>query len=744
MASLSAQRLSASPLTEAENTSATVKYFLSIQRHFFLASNDSLLKTQSESSSYLDNSLPVDSSNTLPTFSCDTLSPSEVSPSLPAASPPPLTTEQLSDHLRLHVLAHRYIRQGMIPPADLLRRIFSLMEPSVCEYLLKKPSIINALQNPLEGITGRSDVQLRDRLRLLDLLSNPSLYEVLSCFVYLPSETLHKIATERKLLNFREFQKDIRLKVMEKSGQLGRPLQHDFLRPESALSFSDISSLLPLNFCNYFLWDRLNPLNLKTGRLDEKSKQFYPEAIRVSAVRYVFHQREHLDENVPLLAENFFKMKTMRFKSTVPQRATLMQETWKERRLLAHRLAFAASAHISSVELKRQQLREKQQRERMRLLKDNDIVKYMEMVKQTKNKRLHELLESTEVFLKDMGSRVSLQKHSYEASSMNIQETSTQGGDLPKWKETASNSKAISDEKKSIGEKYYKLSHEITEQITQPPILVGGILMPYQLTGLEWLVSLFNNNLHGILADEMGLGKTIQTIALFAYLKEFKNCRGPHLVIVPLSTIPNWATEFQKWCPSINIMQFRGGRLERKVLIKDLRRTNFDVCLTTFDFIIREKGPLSSPPWRYIIVDEGHRMKNVKSKFHMTLNDFRSSHRLLLTGTPLQNNITELWSLLNFLLPKIFSSAEDFEKWFSEPFQGTGLADTGQTMECLNEEEQMLIINRLHSVLRPFLLRRVKTDVLEDLPDKLEFTVRMELSAWQKAYYKQIQERAFR
>lgn len=139
------------------------------------------------------------------------------------------------------------------------------------------------------------------------------------------------------------------------------------------------------------------------------------------------------------------------------------------------------------------------------------------------------------------------------------------------------------------------------------------------------------------------------------------------------------------------------------------------------------------------MVDEGHRMKNAKSKFAQILGlQYTSDHRLLLTGTPLQNNLNELWALLNFLLPKIFHTLDDFEKWFNIPFSKI----PGEQVE-LTEEESLLLINRLHQVLRPFLLRRVKKDVEKELPDKVEFVLKVELSSWQKKLYKDIQDKAY-
>lgn len=216
---------------------------------------------------------------------------------------------------------------------------------------------------------------------------------------------------------------------------------------------------------------------------------------------------------------------------------------------------------------------------------------------------------------------------------------------------------------------YYNITHSVKEDISkQPHLLSGGELKPYQLFGLNWMVSLYNNSLNGILADEMGLGKTIQTISLFAYLIGNKGNEGPYLVVVPLVTIQNWVTEFQKWAPSIRVITYKGKKNERPALAQFLKNEKFHVVITTYEYILNDKSTLCKLDWQYIVVDEGHRVRNTKSKFALTLGQqYQSQHRLLLTGTPLQNNLAELWALLNFLLPKIFSSCDEFKKWFEKP-----------------------------------------------------------------------------
>eukprot|EP00656_Telonema_subtile_P037385 TRINITY_DN4159_c0_g1_i2.p1 TRINITY_DN4159_c0_g1~~TRINITY_DN4159_c0_g1_i2.p1 ORF type:complete len:1134 (-),score=426.22 TRINITY_DN4159_c0_g1_i2:94-3495(-) len=309
--------------------------------------------------------------------------------------------------------------------------------------------------------------------------------------------------------------------------------------------------------------------------------------------------------------------------------------------------------------------------------------------------------------------------------------------------ENGAQGKTALDALKNRKAEYYNIAHGTTEDITaQPTILVGGKLKEYQLQGLKWMVSLYNNNLNGILADEMGLGKTIQTIALLAYLYESKNERGPWLIIVPLSTMSNWSNEFQKWCPELDVVIYKGTPAERKNLMNDkIGEANFHVVLTTYDYSMRDKAQLTKPfkgfrSWKYIIVDEGHRMKNANCKLAQILGtQYTSKNRILLTGTPLQNGIPELWALLNFLLPAIFNSVDNFENWFASP-----LVNTGEKIE-LTEEETILIVNRLHQVLSPFLLRRLKSEVMGQLPEKVEKVIKCDLSGWQKKMYQQIKHR---
>ncbi|KAF7146167.1 hypothetical protein RHSIM_Rhsim04G0217800 [Rhododendron simsii] len=253
------------------------------------------------------------------------------------------------------------------------------------------------------------------------------------------------------------------------------------------------------------------------------------------------------------------------------------------------------------------------------------------------------------------------------------------------------------------------------------PSCIQGKMRDYQLAGLNWLIRLYENGINGILADEMGLGKTLQTISLLGYLHEFRGITGPHMVVAPKSTLGNWMNEIKRFCPILRAVKFLGGPDERKHIRENLLVAGkFDVCVTSFEMAIKEKSALRQFSWRYVIIDEAHRIKNENSLLSKTMRLYKTNYRLLITGTPLQNNLHELWSLLNFLLPEIFSSAETFDEWF----------------QISGENDQQEVVQQLHKVLRPFLLRRLKSDVEKGLPPKKETILKVGMSQMQKQYYK--------
>ncbi|XP_068662670.1 chromatin structure-remodeling complex protein SYD-like isoform X2 [Aristolochia californica] len=384
------------------------------------------------------------------------------------------------------------------------------------------------------------------------------------------------------------------------------------------------------------------------------------------------------------------------------------------------------------------------QREKINLLKNNDVEGYLRMVQDAKSDRVKQLLKETEKYLQKLGAKLKEAKALARRFEMEMEEgkavntvIETDDIDIDD-EDDADQAKHYLES----NEKYYLLAHSVKESINeQPNSLQGGKLREYQMNGLRWLVSLYNNHLNGILADEMGLGKTVQVIALICYLMETKNDRGPFLVVVPSSVLPGWVSEISFWAPGVNKITYAGPPEERRKLFKErIVHQKFNVLLTTYEYLMNkhDRPKLSKIQWRYIIIDEGHRIKNASCKLNADLKHYQSSHRLLLTGTPLQNNLEELWALLNFLLPNIFNSSEDFSQWFNKPFEAGG--DTSADEALLSEEENLLIINRLHQVLRPFVLRRLKHKVENELPEKIERLIRCEASAYQKLLIKRVEE----
>ncbi|XP_014665396.1 PREDICTED: chromodomain-helicase-DNA-binding protein 5-like [Priapulus caudatus] len=273
----------------------------------------------------------------------------------------------------------------------------------------------------------------------------------------------------------------------------------------------------------------------------------------------------------------------------------------------------------------------------------------------------------------------------------------------------------------------------------------GGKLHPYQLEGLNWLRFSWAQGTNTILADEMGLGKTIQTISfLYSLYKEgFSN--GPFLVSAPLTTIINWEREFEFWAPDMYVVTYTGVKDSRQVIrdwemsfsenalrrnsrgpgsLKKGMQVKFHVLLTSYELISVDQVMLSSIDWKVLVVDEAHRLKNNQSLFFRVLSQYHIDYKLLLTGTPLQNNLEELFHLLNFLSPEEFTHLDEFQNEFSD----------------LAKEDQ---VKKLHDLLAPHLLRRLKSDVLKDIPAKSEMIVRVDLSPLQKKLYKYILTRNF-
>lgn len=270
------------------------------------------------------------------------------------------------------------------------------------------------------------------------------------------------------------------------------------------------------------------------------------------------------------------------------------------------------------------------------------------------------------------------------------------------------------------------LSKQVTTQV--PALLLRHPIREYQHVGLHWLATLHDRQFNGILADEMGLGKTIMTIALFAHLAVEKEIWGPHLIIVPTSVLVNWEMEIKKWAPGLKVLAYYGSMQERRSKRRGWYSEDaFHVCIVSYTVVIQDMRLFRLKRWHYMVLDEAHHIKNFRSKKWQELIRMNTARRLLLTGTPLQNDLMELWSLMHFLMPDIFGSYTDFKAWFSDP-----LTTAIQKQEVSKEGG---LISRLHEVLRPFMLRRLKCEVEKQMPKKYEYVERCAMSRRQQVLY---------
>ncbi|XP_078262225.1 chromatin-remodeling ATPase INO80 isoform X1 [Rhinoraja longicauda] len=276
------------------------------------------------------------------------------------------------------------------------------------------------------------------------------------------------------------------------------------------------------------------------------------------------------------------------------------------------------------------------------------------------------------------------------------------------------------------------------EDIPQPSMF-NGKLKAYQLKGMNWLANLYEQGINGILADEMGLGKTVQSIAFLAHLAERENIWGPFLIISPASTLNNWHQEFSRFVSRFKVLPYWGNPHDRKVIRKFwsqktlyTQNAPFHVVITSYQLVVQDVKYFQRVKWQYMVLDEAQALKSSSSVRWKILLQFQCRNRLLLTGTPIQNTMAELWALLHFIMPTLFDSHDEFNEWFSKDIESHA-----ENKSAIDENQ----LSRLHMILKPFMLRRIKKDVENELSDKIEILMYCQLKSRQKMLYQALKNK---
>ncbi|CAG0916948.1 unnamed protein product [Notodromas monacha] len=271
-----------------------------------------------------------------------------------------------------------------------------------------------------------------------------------------------------------------------------------------------------------------------------------------------------------------------------------------------------------------------------------------------------------------------------------------------------------------------------SEDCPQASIFCGS-LKEYQLKGISWLANLYSQGISGILADEMGLGKTVQALGFLAHIAERYDVWGPFLIVAPASTLHNWEQEASRFVPSFRVVPYWGSPGERKILRQFWSQGNlstkdslFHVMITSYQLVVSDFKYFQKLQWQYMILDEAQAIKSTNSQRWKTLLGFQCRNRLLLSGTPIQNSMAELWALLHFIMPTLFDSHAEFNEWFSKDVEGH--AENRTTMDSKH-------LSRLHMIMKPFMLRRTKKDVENEFSEKVEVMIHCSLTRKQRLLY---------
>lgn len=469
----------------------------------------------------------------------------------------------------------------------------------------------------------------------------------------------------------------------------------------------------------------LNELQ-KVRTLEEKWKEVTNSVLKVMK----FFQRTDFDQNAKNLALSCAKIKRKTFtktKKTTKEYAVRAKKLWKETQVFWKR----RTKELNDLKKKKEKLeqeKKKKEEEKQEQLRQRKKIEFL----------IQKSSIYAEIMAKKLGNESEFTPSGNVLEPLTLQETEEAKSDV---------NHIIEENKKRVNEfnanvqpvdfSQVELGNE--SALVEIPTSFKGTLKEYQFKGLRWLDSLYSQGINGILADEMGLGKTIQAIALLAHISEKKDNWGPFLVIAPATTLFNWHSECLKFCPQLRVLPFWGSKNERQVFRRNLQQrhlgvqdSEFHIVITSYQIAVSDEKILQRVNWQYIILDEAQAIKNMNSQRWAKLLELKSRNKLLLTGTPIQNTMAELWSLLHFIMPQLFDSHEQFQEWFSKDIEAHS-----QNKQKLNKTQ----LNRLHAILKPFMLRRVKKDVEKEIGKKFETEVYCELSSRQKILYEGLRKK---
>uniref|UniRef100_A0A2S2R0E5 Chromatin-remodeling ATPase INO80 n=1 Tax=Sipha flava TaxID=143950 RepID=A0A2S2R0E5_9HEMI len=434
-------------------------------------------------------------------------------------------------------------------------------------------------------------------------------------------------------------------------------------------------------------------------------------------------------------------MKHLRQKAIQSQK-NMKENVWRAKRLTREMLSYWKRYDRNERETRKKQEKEAEEQRKM-------DVELMEAKRQ--QRKLNFLITQTELYAHFMSKKLGQSSAEEQLRILNqldeekiprLMHIENYNSEVYKDKALQNTQKALDAQIRQSNEfddPDFKINTPPPNEERPQPTIFQGSLKHYQLKGMNWLANLYDQGINGILADEMGLGKTVQSIAFLCHIAETYRVWGPFLIVSPSSTLHNWQQEIARFVPAFKVVPYWGNPQERKILRQfwdqkglHTQEASFHVVITSYQLIVSDFKYFNRIKWQYLVLDEAQAIKSTNSVRWKLLLTFRCRNRLLLTGTPVQNSMAELWALLHFIMPTMFDSHDEFTEWFSKDIESHAENKTG-----IDEKH----LSRLHLILKPFMLRRIKKDVENELSDKIEILMYCPLTSRQKMLYSALRKK---